>query len=175
MTEGLWAAIIGVGGTIFGTLLGFLLGKIDFGKLKIQVKKVKSTPVYDHCELCDYGEKWIIGLYNSSNKNKVFRCAKVILQDLKKTVLLTIPLKDLATTRCASYGVFTEDVGTINVQPNCGIDVDVKFAIVDIETAFKAKKVFLQYQNEKFKCKTIELWDCDYMKIAKLSKESNNG
>ena len=47
MTEGIWAAIIGVGGTILGTLLGFFLGKIDFGKFKVKIKKDREIPYYN--------------------------------------------------------------------------------------------------------------------------------
>lgn len=177
MTEGLWAAVIGVGGTILGTVLGFFLGKIDLGRLKIQVKKVKSTPCYDYNQLYDYSEYWVISLYNGANKNRVFREAKIILKDSKNKVVFTAPLKDLSTTKVASYGTFTDDVGTVNIQPKSGCDIDVKFSFKDFETIFKASKVFLQYNNEKFDAKTIKLWACDYKESLKLQKdkEQNNG
>lgn len=171
MTEGLWAAIIGVGGTILGTVLGFFLGKIDIGKLKVHIKKIKECPNYDHGEMYEYNEKILISLYNGSNRNRVFRNAKVILKDSNNTELLSIPLKDLATTRCTSYSIFTEDIGTINIQPKCGVDIDARFSIKKLETAYEANKVFLQYENEKFKAKIIELWECDYTKFAKLNEE----
>lgn len=174
MTEGLWAAVIGVGGTILGTILGFFLGKIDIGRLKVNVKKIKETPCYDHGEMYEYNERILIRLYNGANKNRVFRNAEVIFKDSNNNELLTIPLKDLATTRTASCGIFTEDVGIINIQPKCGADIDAKFSINDMEKAYKAKKVFLKYYNEKFRAKTKELWDCEYTKFAKLSKEQKN-
>ena len=46
MSEGLIAAIIGVGGTLFGTIVGWLLGKINWGKLNIKVDNFAFYPHY---------------------------------------------------------------------------------------------------------------------------------
>lgn len=174
MTEGLWAAIIGVGGTIIGTLLGFFLGKIDLGKLQVKPKKENGRPCYNCGELFEYHQNLVISLYNGSNKNKVFREVKIVLKDSNDSDLLFIPLKDLTINR----GNTTENLCAINIQPQTGIDIKAKYVIEEdmLEAAYKAKKVFLHYQNEKFESKLLALWDCDYEKIAKLqNKDKYNG
>lgn len=178
MTEGLWAAIIGVGGTILGTVLGFFLGKIDFGKLKINVSSNQKTPYYNYGKMFEYREELVISLYNAANRNRVFRNAKAIFKDANNTKVLTISLKDLETIRNERYGIFIENIGTNNILPKAGLDIKAQLVIKEEELilAYQAKKVFLQYQNEKFKTKTIELWTCNLKRLAELlDEEQNNG
>lgn len=193
MTEGLWAAIIGVGGTILGTVLGFFLGKIDFGKLKVRIKRGKEEPRYS----CDYEETveklyyidcpFVISLYNGANKNKVFRDAKISFVDENKKEVLKLPLEDLQTSRCTNSMYLVDDIGTVNVPPKTGIDIKTKYITTEIEKLYRAKKVYLQYFNESFKTKSEFLWKCDYSKIEltrpvkktttylKTDEEQNNG
>ena len=73
MTEGIGTAIIGVGGTLIGTLLGWLLGKINVGKLRIKVDFVRRDPYYLNSEgkkkFNYYDFQMIIRLFNNSSKN----------------------------------------------------------------------------------------------------------
>ncbi len=169
MTEGIWAAIIGVGGTILGTLLGFFLGKIDFGKFKVKIKKDREIPYYNCGTLDEFHQIIIINLYNGANKNRVFREAKIVLKDISDVEIVVLPLQD-ATVKNINV---IEDLNAINILPQTGLDIRAKYVINgdNIDLAYKAKKVVLQYQNEKFKKKSIELWECDYKSIAKPHKE----
>lgn len=170
MTEGLWAAIIGVGGTILGTVLGFGLGKIDFGRLQIQIKTDRQS-IYSNTDFNDKVTKVfhverpiLISLYNGANKNRVIRDVKLLFLNEKKKEVLS-----LALTRVYELGVehpIDDVVGVVNIPPKSGIDIQAKFATGDIDKLAKAKKIYLQYANEKFKLKKRFLWNCDYSNLA---------
>lgn len=172
MTEGLWAALIGVGGTILGTLLGFFLGKIDFGKVEIKIKKGIEIPQYNCGELWELRQKFIISIYNGANKNSVFREAKIIFKDINDAEILVLPLKD--STK--SYGNLIEDLCAANIHSQMGLDINAEYVIKEdnIELAYKAEKVVLQYQLDNSKANILELWGCDYSKIAKPRREEEN-
>lgn len=99
----------------------------------------------------------------------MFREAKIILKDVSDVEIVVLPLQD-ATVKTTNV---IEDLRAINISPQTGLDIRAKYVINgdNIDLAYKAKKVVLQYQNEKFKKKSIELWECDYKSIAKPQKK----
>ena len=145
-----------------------MLGKIDFGRLSIKTKKGEEIPYYQS----DYGSKvenlycfdcsFTISLYNSSNKNRVLRNATIQFVDENKNEVLTLPIKDLATTRYTSSLYTIDDVGVVNIQSKTGLDIKAKVATRDIEKLVKAKKTYLLYTNEKFKVRKKSMWKFDY-------------
>ena len=180
MTEGLWAALIGVGGTILGTMLGFLLGKIDFGVLKIhalqQKEQIKYTPRHfgDLEEKFEKLECWFtLSLYNCANHNQVFRNARVVFKDALNKEIYSTSLLDLSTKRESAGIMFTDFVGIINVPPKSGLDRRLKFECNDYEKLIKAKSVHLVYYNAKFRKKSKSLWTRNYSNLKKQNHEIN--
>ncbi|MBQ7236719.1 MAG: hypothetical protein IJX03_06170 [Clostridia bacterium] len=177
---GILTALIGVAGTLMGTIIGWLLGKIDFGKLLLRIKEPKEKENWHS----DYGDKeeklnnisfsFTINLYNSSNNNRVFRNAKIILNDGKND-LLTLPLKDLDNVKTSNYFCIIGDINMINISPKTGIDLNAKFYVKDFNELKTSKKVYLIYENEKFKKKRCFLWDWDYasLVLTRQRKKSN--
>lgn len=166
MTEGIWAAIIGVGGTLIGTLLGWLLGKINVGKLRIKVDFVQEEPYYLNSEgkqkFNYYDFQMVISLFNNSSKNIVFRDVEMLFVDSKRKKLFTQSVKDL--DRIIYHRPFydIEDIGVINIPPQTGLDIKAKIFVHDFEQLKKAKEIYLLYKNKKFNEKKVFVKKCNY-------------
>ena len=82
-------AVIGVAGTLLGTILGWGLGKIPTGRLTLQITSTNSNVErFDRLnkrrdkqegEIRSYKEEFVISLYNSSNEPKYGTARKTIL------------------------------------------------------------------------------------------------
>lgn len=175
MSEGLIAAIIGVGGTLFGTIVGWLLGKINWGKLHIQVNEFVFYPHYykkrdeDLEELCAIEESFTVTVFNSSNENKIFSHAEIIFTNKDKQVIQELKIKDRKTIETVHgiYGI--DDVGVVNIPPKSGVDILGKIIVKDnFEKIISAERVYLCYFNKKFKKKKTRIKEIDYKDIQLL-------
>ena len=193
MSEGLIAAIIGVGGTLFGTIVGWLLGKINWGKLNILVNSFTFYPHY-HKKSNDTIEKltaieecFTITIFNSSSENKIFSNAEIVFMNKDKQIIQALKVKDRRTIETSHMIYHIDNVGVVNVPPKSGLDILGKIIIKDnFEKIINAEKVYLCYFNKKFKKKKMRIKEIEYKDIQLLreipkpkynllNKEQNNG
>lgn len=168
MTDEVMIALIGVGATLAGTILGWLLNNFsNKGKLYIYVSswkdefKHRSTlgefiPCTKKEECESYSYKVSFDLYNSSGNTKIMRNIRLIFSDGKKDIKIKVPY-DEATKKYSHSLVYYDKVVPINIPPKVVIKLELhnSFWHQDGGTDFiwNTRKVYLEYTNEKNKVK----------------------
>lgn len=175
MSESVIIAIIGVGGTLLGTIVGWLLGKINWGKLNIKVDNFAFYPHYhekhgEHVEqLCAIEECFTVTVFNSSSENKIFSNAEIIFMDKDKQIIQALKVKDRRTIETTHMLYRIDNVGVVNIPPKSGLDILGKIIVKDnFEKIIDAEKVFLCYFDKKFKKKKMRIKEINYKDIQLL-------
>lgn len=192
MNSEITTALISVGATIAGTVLGWVLNNLsNRGKLNIYVSSWEDKFQYNDdigemvsCskseEVQSYSYKVSFDLYNSSGNTKIMRNIQIAFSDGKSDIEKQTP-KDDATKRFSSPMVFYDDVEPINIPPKAVIKLDLHNGSWDkdgeLDYIWKTKKVYLLYTDEKNKMKRMLIKTEDYEKyfINHKSEEKENG
>lgn len=183
-------AIVGVVGTLAGTVLGWLLNNLSqIGKLNIFVSSFEdkfrhnkigcmvSSSSIEETQLYSY--KLILDLYNSSGTAKIMRNITVVFSDGKKVLFKSIPNDD-STRRSSGPAWFYDEIGPVNIPPKSIIQLNLHRSAWKSEGGldfiWKTKKVYLTYLDEnnklkKFKIKT-EIYR-DYFDNHKAEEKGN--
>lgn len=160
MSNEIVAALIGIGATIAGTVLGWILNNLsNKGKLNIYVSSCKVNflksdlmggmiKCYNKSEVEEFKYFALCDLYNSSANQKIMRDIKICFSDGKKdlkvfncNVILNIPAKTVCNKSFSDI-IFSKNV--------------------NIDFIWKTKKIYLVYTNEKNKTKRILIKEEDY-------------
>ena len=191
MTEGIWAAIIGVGGTFLGTILGWILSNINWGRLNVKAIRMKERiDVYcsdlQENRVTETRKKEIdyrISIYNSSNRIRVLREAGIQFCKSSKDIL-SANLKNLDEPYLTeknenSDNIITyKDIEVINIPPNTWIDINAYICIDDVKKLHKTKTYFV-YKNHKSNKKKVFMEKCIYsdliLSIIDSNKENQDG
>ena len=163
-------ALIGVGSTIAGTVLGWVLNNLsNRGKLSIFVSSWEDNFAYNNsigemvpCTKRDdvesYFYKVSFDLYNSSGSTKIMRNIQIVFSDGKNDVKKQTPMND-ATKKHSPPRVFYDKVEPINVPPKAVIKLNLHDGIWNqdgkLDFIWNSKKVYLVYTNEKNKVRRI--------------------
>lgn len=164
MDNELTTALIGVGATIAGTVLGWMLNNLsNRGKLNIFVSSWEDSFKYNNnigemvpCskreDVESYSYKVSFDLYNSSGNTKIMRNIQIVFSDGKNDIEKQTPQDD-ATKRYSHPMVFYDKVEPINIPPKAVIKLDLHDGAWDkdgkLDFIWKSKKVFLVYTDEK--------------------------
>lgn len=170
-------AMIGVIGTLLGTILGWVLNNIsDNGRLNIYVSKwedsflqhddvgsMKSSKCIEETELYSY--KLCLDIYNSCAEPRIMRDIKIVFNNGKKDIEFSVP-EDDRTRRSSGPISFYDDLGPITVPAKSVLQINLHNGKwkKDNNPLFigEAKKVFLEYRNNKNRKKRILLKQEDY-------------
>ena len=162
-------AIIGVVGTLAGTVLGWLLNSwSNRGKLRIYVCDWKDEFTYNHigsmvssssAEQTEcYSFKTSFDVYNSSGESKIMRDIEIVFSDGKKDVRHDIP-NDQDTMRHGNSFIHYDVIGPVNVPPKTVIKLNLRDGVRKKDDAldfiWRSKKVYLQYKDENNRQKRI--------------------
>lgn len=187
-----FTALIGVAGTLLGTILGWLLNSFSQkGKLNIYISSWTDNfkqngsfgdivPCYKRENVQSYSYNLSIDLYNSSGTAKIMRNIQIIFSDGKKDIMTQTP-KDDSTKRFSSPMIFYDDIAPINIPPKAVIKIDLHDGVWNekgkLDFLWKSKKVFLAYTDEKNKVrrKLIKLEDYENYFNNHKPEESENG
>lgn len=174
------SAIIGVAGTLLGTILGWLLAKLDFGKIHIVIDNFKTYTDYVQLKSKNIAKivapeiNFTIKLFNSSSKKKVLRDFYIICFDKnKKQVYKDVP-KDANTKPATRDFGDAKYLDVINLDGNSGMDIWVTCRIQLVEDFIKTKRIYLYYKTGKMKQKRKLIVKRDFSYIE-LQKEIENG
>lgn len=170
MTEGIWAAIIGVVGTLLGTFLGWILNSLsNSGSLRISLVNCllsfeKNTLGYmSRCTLQNsecFSICLKINIYNNSLKRKIMNDIKIeFLDKNKKTLKTVIPYDDDFTTH--STITHHERISPLNINANTVLEKTLKWFVWKSEESYdyllETKKIILQYTNYKGRTQKVLL------------------
>ncbi|MDE6200819.1 MAG: hypothetical protein K2M47_02910 [Clostridiales bacterium] len=190
MTEGLWAAIIGVAGTLLGTFLGWVLNSwSNSGKLKVstvdtQISFEKQDSIGSICR-CDFDESKCfiletkIDIYNNSSNTKIMKDIKILFLDKSKKVLKRIvPYDEDFTTFNRVYEY--QKVCPLNIKAFTITEKRFKWYAWKHEESYDylidTKSIILAYTNESGKTKKVALKNLDGSDLFKQKlEEQNNG
>lgn len=183
-------AVIGVGGTLAGTILGWILnGVSQRGKLKVFLFSWKDKFEYnsregymvpsiskEQTEL--YHFDIVLDIYNSSRDTKIMRDISIAFSDGKNELKIFTP-KDDATLYHNGPRRCYLDVSPINIPPQTVIQVKLHDGIwkdknESLDFIWAARKVYLTYLNSKGKRKRILLHTesyCDRFKNQKVEEQ----
>ena len=160
MSECVFTAIVGIGGTLAGTILGWLLNTISRrGRLKPFITKweeefkwnvmgrMEPAPSYDEAE--EYSFSLTFDVYNSSSDTKIMRDFRIEFLKGHKVAATGIPLND--DDKGALLCRYME---TLNVPPKSVVSVHLiegfwRSDFSQFDNINASGKVRLAYKNEK--------------------------
>jgi len=185
-------AILGIIGTILGTVVGWLLNNISrTGKLNVYISGWKDTFQYNKIGCMSpsttieqteyYSYELETDLYNSSADTKIMRNVEIVFMDGKHPIKTSIPHDD-ATKVHRQYFASYYDVEPINIPPKTVL----KYKLVNgynnendgLDFIWNTTNIVLSYTNEKCKIKKIPIKAENYRNYFErhncISEESAN-
>lgn len=165
-------ALLGVLGTLGGTVLGWFLNALSQkGKLNIFVTSWKDKFEYNSVgsmvssssiEQTKYYEYNVsLDLYNSSGETKIMRDISICFYDKEKELCKTIP-KNLATRRTSGAVTFYDELLTVNIPAKAIIHIELLNGFWDsdeksLDFIWNTNRVVLVYTDENNKKKEVLL------------------
>lgn len=167
-------AIIGIVGTILGTVVGWLLNSLSkSGKLKVYISEWNDTFQYNkdgymtpssNIEQTGYYHyDLIIDLYNSSADTKIMRSLEVVFMNGKYPTKINVP-KDDATKISAQHFTSYYDVEPINIPPKTVLKYKLinGFHREELNFIWETTRIVLRYTDEKCNIKVIPIKSEEY-------------
>lgn len=165
-------AIIGVLGTLLGTVLGWILNNISRkGKLQFYVLSWKDSFLKDiggvsadSCKKEDvdyYAYECSIDVYNSSSETKIMRNIEVVFAN-NDTELWCERTNDYDSKYYIVGIPQYNELELINIPPKTAMKLSVQNSRRDrdngeLDFLWESNKIFIRYTNEKNKTKTIKI------------------
>ena len=172
-------AIIGVCGTLLGTIVGWLLNSLSRkGKLNIYISnwidKFSRHDNYGGTEPCTsiepveyYSYSLCLDIYNSSSESRIMRNIAVVFSDGNRDIYTETPADDSTRHSIASVP-FYDEVTPLTIQPKSVYTLNLHGGSQKKDGVplfiWSVKKVFLNYTDEKNKQKKVLLKEEDYSK-----------
>lgn len=182
-----FAAIIGVLGTLAGTILGWILNSLsNKGRLKIFVSSWEDKFMHqDSCgymapsssidETEFYTYEFSLDVYNSSSESRIMRDVIVSFNDGKKDIEQSTP-KDDSTKHGGNPLWFYRAIGPITIPPKTVVNIKLHNGSNrqngGLDYIWKTKKVFIKYRNERNKQKRVLIKAEPYNKYFELHKQN---
>ena len=165
----MWESIIGVCGTLAGTVLGWFLARSKKGKLKIKFSKLYEEQAEDindgtSMPIKSYRTNIDLKLYNSGDKPTIARDFEVSFRNNDGKEILRKGIYDDTKTKVFSYGTHYEFIDVVNVSGLSGRDLKALIIVShdNVDLIKNAKSLYLIYKNDKFKEKQIKICEKDF-------------
>lgn len=174
-------AVLGILGTLGGTVLGWVLNNLSKkGKLNIYVSSWKnkfefldergcaeSSKTKEQTEYYSY--KLSLDIYNSCGEPKIMRNIKVLFAENKNILFESVP-KDDVTKRNSNALIFYDDVSATNIPAKTvvklnlhnGFRKDEKASDDIFESLWKVNTIYLQYTDENNRGRKVVLKKEEY-------------
>lgn len=182
-----FAAIIGVLGTLAGTVLGWILNSLSSkGKIKIFVSSwedkflhqdgyggMASSSSIEDTEFYTY--ELSIDVYNSSSESKIMRDVMVSFNDGKKDIEQSTPNDD-RTKHGGNPLWFYRAIGPITIPPKTVVNLKLHNGSNrqngGLDYIWKTKKVFIKYRDEHNNQKRVLIKSEPYSEYFALHKQN---
>lgn len=192
MNSEITTALIGVGATLAGTVLGWVLNNLsNRGKLNIFVSSWEDSFKYNNSigemvpcskkeDVQSYSYKVSFDLYNSSGNTKIMRNVQIVFSDGKTDIEKQTP-KDDSTRRYVQPMNYYDNVEPINIPPKAVIKPNLHDGAWDkdgkLDFIWKSKNVYLVYSDEKNKVrrKLIKTEDYENYFTNHKQEDKDNG
>lgn len=175
-------AIIGVGATIAGTLLGWGLNNLsNRGKLNIYISSWKDefkkndagelNPAKKKSEVEYYQFNGAVDVYNSSGDTKIMREVEIAFYS-GRTLLKTItPLDDSTKRLTGQYiPVHYDELGVLNIPPKSVVSISIHNGMWDrdgkegtLDFLWETDTIKIRYRSEKNRRKTKKVKKSDFL------------
>jgi hypothetical protein len=172
-------AAIGVGGTLLGTVLGWILNNLsNRGKLKIYVSSWSESFEYndnrgsmalsnsiEQVEWFSY--KLCLNIYNSSSEPRIMRDIRIVFNDRKHDVYSETPMDDRTRQGQGSIPHYNK-VAPLTIQPKTVVEIRLHGGFRKNKekelSIWTAKKVLIEFRDDKNKKRRIPIKAEDYEK-----------
>ena len=181
------AAIIGVIGTLLGTILGWFLNVFS-GRGKISAYLSSWDEKFEYLvfdvmnnsnsiEQTEYFEySCSIDIYNSSVETKILRNIRIVFCNEKKEILSFIP-NDKSTKRFSCGRTIYENIVSQNIPPNSVINLNLSSGIwikeFNEQEIFDANKIYFEYVDEKSRKRRCFIKKVDYNNYFDNQEDKN--
>ena len=189
MTPEMQVAIVGVAGTVIGTVLGWLLNNFSQrGKLncyvvswKDEFKRNGEEEITNldiaQTETQLYSYSFSLDIYNSCASTKIMRGIEVVFMKGKDELKVDIPFNE-ATKRTTQHLTFYDKITPINIPPKAVAKLNLQNYFwkseQSIDFIWNSTKVYLRYIDENNKKRKILLnTDLYSNHFNKLTLEEN--
>ena len=170
-------AAIGVGGTLLGTILGWVLNNLSSkGKLKIfvsywtdsfkynddrgsmaQSNSIEQTELYSY-RLC-------LNIYNSSSEPKIMRSIKIVFNDGRNDVYSETPRDDRTRQNNGPIAHYNE-VAPLTIQPKTVLEMRLHGGLWKRKneelSIWTANKVFIEFRDDRNRKRRKQIKTEDY-------------
>lgn len=189
-------ALIGVGATIVGTVLGWGLNNFsNRGNLNIYISSWKDefqkndageiNSAKKRSEVEYYQFNASLDIYNSSGETRIMREVEIAYYYDRTLLKTLIPLDDATrkgTNQCIP--VHFDELGVLNIPPKSVVSISIHKGMWDIggkegtlNFLWKTNNIKIRYRNEKNKIKIKKINNVDYSNhfISQNTEEVTNG
>lgn len=175
-------ALIGVGATIAGTVLGWGLNNLsNRGKLNIYISSWKDefkkndageiNPAHKKSEVEYYQFNGAIDIYNSSGETRIMREVEIAYYSGRTLLKTFSPLDDATKRPTGQYVPFHYDeLGVVNVPPKSVVSFTIHNGMWDIDGKegtldflWKTNYIKIRYRNENNRRKTKKVKKVDFL------------
>lgn len=168
-------AIIGVIGTLAGTILGWGLnslsqkGKLNFyvhsWKEEFQFNKMgEMVPSSSVEETETYGYEFVLDIYNSSSNTAIMRDISILFMNDRDKLFCSTPYD--YSTRRVSVVAFYDEVTAINIPPKSVKTIKLLKSMwhsdKEFQQIWKVNSIFLSYRDQKNKKRKVLLQKVNY-------------
>ena len=147
-------ALIGVAGTLLGTVLGWCLGNIKSNRLIFNIEEIPLVNKGDY-----YKAYFNLNMFNKSDKPRALRNLKIRGYKNKECVIETDVehspeegFKNAAERE--EYEAYLRAISLLSINAYESKEVPCKIEIIDME---ENAKFFLEYYDDKFKLHKISI------------------
>lgn len=178
--------IVAVASTVIGTIVGWILGQINFGKVHVSITNFSeeylyvepgymSIPGKRDNELYEAELLFKICLYNSSSINKAIRNCTLVFYDCANRLIMEKSVEDQSSRKQSGYGSSCDKVEIVNIPAHESADVKGIAWIGDIDLMYQVKKIKFRYEDAKFHKHYLKYKNIDFQKVPRFSMNIENG
>ena len=165
-------AILGIVGTLSGTVLGWVLNSLSQrGRINVFVKKWEETyqkpdraGAFEECKSEEaeyYQYNLSFDIYNSSRETRIMRDICIAFMDKKELCFTSIPQDD-STERSGHHRVYYEDISVVNIPAKSVVAIDLHGGLNSGNDEWKhlsnSNRIMIMYSDEKNKRKKVEIY-----------------